>query len=603
MPLQKLSVTGLDNENQRRRLPETINQILTHQFDDSRVQTAAEKLAGVPVVNAAFPPGDVRRYGAIGDGTTDDAAPFARAIAVSYAHEMVIPYTSNGYLIGTPLVAPGNCTIRGIGRPQLKAATNGQDIISAVSTSTFNLRGVRFLGTSASTTPTSNYGGYGATVTALVTCANVTDVLVEDCEFDLFYNGLATTNCDRVWMNKNRIRRFYFIGVLCSLSTQFSIERNIITECQQAGANIAYGITGTGDTAGGNTQTINSISFNQINGVPSWSGIMTHDVTGLIIIGNDIRDVRKGLDIGHFASTNVLNDIVISGNCIQSTATDTYSGGIAESGGILVEGYDSTHTVNNVTITGNVIRDFFRVVGMVGSGNPSNISVVHCTHVAIDGNTIVTAGSVISNAGVLVAGRCDSLSIAGNNFQGSMALGGIRFATVTSDVTAISGNTVLQNTTTDPGIQIVSSTLSAFNNIGNATNSSAPYVATSSTITYAPATTAGTYTGTLTQCTTAPTASIAYSVNGDLVTLSIPLLVATSANVNQPLVTGMPTELRPPVSRNCIGVVGDNSNFTIGIIRVETNGDLSLFFGITNVFTAANNKGVNKSEITFRRSA
>lgn len=65
MPLQKLPVVGLDDVNHRRRARETINQVLDHSFDDSRVQTTAEKLAGVTPVNAAFAPGDVRRYGAV----------------------------------------------------------------------------------------------------------------------------------------------------------------------------------------------------------------------------------------------------------------------------------------------------------------------------------------------------------------------------------------------------------------------------------------------------------------------------------------------------------------------------------------------------------
>lgn len=72
MTLQKLPVTSLNDEQMRRRHREVTNLVLTHQHDDSRVMTQAEKAAGVAVVNYAYPPGNARRYGAKGDGVTDD---------------------------------------------------------------------------------------------------------------------------------------------------------------------------------------------------------------------------------------------------------------------------------------------------------------------------------------------------------------------------------------------------------------------------------------------------------------------------------------------------------------------------------------------------
>lgn len=70
--LQKLPVRAPDDNNQWRRHREITNQILDHSFDDSRVQTPAEKIAGVAVINGAYAPGDRRRYGAACDGVTDD---------------------------------------------------------------------------------------------------------------------------------------------------------------------------------------------------------------------------------------------------------------------------------------------------------------------------------------------------------------------------------------------------------------------------------------------------------------------------------------------------------------------------------------------------
>lgn len=74
--LQKLPVQNLDDINHRRRARETLNKVLDHSFDDSKVQTSAEKLAGITPVNSAYPPGNVLRYGAEsgGDSATNRAA-------------------------------------------------------------------------------------------------------------------------------------------------------------------------------------------------------------------------------------------------------------------------------------------------------------------------------------------------------------------------------------------------------------------------------------------------------------------------------------------------------------------------------------------------
>lgn len=93
MPLEKVQVVDLDNQNHRRRLRETLNKVLDHGFDDSKVQTAAEKTSGTPVINAAFPPGHLKRYNGKVDGTSDDRPAFEKAYAQFKAG-------------GAPIIAP-----------------------------------------------------------------------------------------------------------------------------------------------------------------------------------------------------------------------------------------------------------------------------------------------------------------------------------------------------------------------------------------------------------------------------------------------------------------------------------------------------------------
>jgi hypothetical protein len=62
MPLQKLPTVDLDNVNHRKRARETLNNVLDHSFDDSKAQTAAEKIAGITPVNKAYSPLNLFRY-------------------------------------------------------------------------------------------------------------------------------------------------------------------------------------------------------------------------------------------------------------------------------------------------------------------------------------------------------------------------------------------------------------------------------------------------------------------------------------------------------------------------------------------------------------
>jgi hypothetical protein len=153
MPLQKLAVTGLDNENQRRRLPETINQILTHQFDDSRVRSAAEVLAGVTPVNYAYPRGCVNRYGDnITPGTTAMDTAIANAIQQRfYGGEN--PYLLNQvYKTTAPITIPttmDDLMFWGMPGCQILCAHNGDGIVYEAQDENYegnSIEGINLLG-------------------------------------------------------------------------------------------------------------------------------------------------------------------------------------------------------------------------------------------------------------------------------------------------------------------------------------------------------------------------------------------------------------------------------------------------------------------------
>lgn len=567
-------------------------------------QSAAEQAANVTPTNLNFYYGDVRRYGAVGNGVTDDSTAMANAALVSGTHPMLIPYTSGGYKIATPVVLPTNATVYGLGRPQLLASVNGDHIFSCVSGTEITIQGVKFLGTSSSTVPLSSFGGFAAANTGLVTLANCTEVRIYDCEFSTFYNGVSFNGCARVWFQGNKVSSFQSTGVLLSSTDAYNVEFNLIQNCTQSGGAVAYGVQATGNSAGGSPSTQSSISFNRINNIPSWDGIGSHDTNGLRIIGNDIRNVRSGIDIGHLTNTNVNQSLTITNNYIEATTTDTWGGASAAHAGIAVAGFDATHRVLGAVIKGNEIRNFFNASGLVGTTYSSNIVIAHTDDANVTGNAVMGAGANSSDAGIYVNGTCNRLTIGLNSLQGQMTRAGIRLESVTSDSAAIIGNSAVQTSAADGHISVSGSTITSFNVSGNPTNATTAYAETTSTLGYIGGTVRGSFTTTLSGGTTTnPTGTIIYQVTDDIVTLEIPTITATSNATTQPSLSGVPASISPVGVQHCIGMCQDNSGTVISQIRVDTGGTLTLFNGTSSTFTNGGTKGVINSTISYRRAA
>lgn len=111
----------------------------------------------------------------------------------------------------------------------------------------------------------------------------------------------------------------------------------------------------------------------------------------------------------------------------------------------------------------------------------------------------------------------------------------------------------------------------------------------------------GSYTGALTGCTTAPTAMIEYSVEGDIVTLELPALTATS-NTTACTITVMPAAIRPVSAQTVFGVTTDNGSAGWSRITVGTDGVLTLGFGLaSNTFTNSGTKGLQPGTVIYRR--
>jgi len=114
----------------------------------------------------------------------------------------------------------------------------------------------------------------------------------------------------------------------------------------------------------------------------------------------------------------------------------------------------------------------------------------------------------------------------------------------------------------------------------------------------------GTYTATLTGCTTIPTQTISYVRNGKAVSIRMNALVGTS-NTTACTITGMPSHIWPATFGSpTIQDVRDNSLQHIGVIIISNAGVWSPSFynaitTQTTTFTNAGTKGIGQLDLTY----
>lgn len=109
----------------------------------------------------------------------------------------------------------------------------------------------------------------------------------------------------------------------------------------------------------------------------------------------------------------------------------------------------------------------------------------------------------------------------------------------------------------------------------------------------------GSFSGTLTGCTTSPTGTVRYDRSGSTVTLYIPSFTAVS-DATSCTITGMPAHIRPTRQQICPMRVRDNGAGEYGLCVVDTSGVLDFSRGADgNPFTNSGNKGVLVTTITY----
>jgi len=389
------------------------------------------------------------------------------------------------------------------------------------------------------------------------------------------------------------------------------------------------------------------VSANVVHDIPLWTGVDAHGGYELTIHDNAVYNCRHGIlcgggsgDASNYGGENkcVRENFVTTkrrdGSATTVSAVDRY--GIIVSGGTTVrsvgcavlgntiEGYGdavvSSYPIeatfaDAVEIRGNVIRDWRGKAIYSAQGNgviTDNVlegvnSATNSRCIEVDGPGIwiihgnkhkprsgtgaveglrVVAGSAVQNV------DDNDFSAATTPYTGDLALmSGLRLSGTGSPegVVAAPIGTLYSRTDGSAGTSLY------VKESGSGNTGWLP-IAGSST-----ASSTGTFTGTLTGCTTSPTGALDWSLEGDVVTLEIPAIAATS-NTTAATITGMPAGIRPVAAQSCIGITQDNGVTAIAKLIVETSGVITLHVGVSATFTNTGTKGVGACTISYRRS-
>ncbi|MNK98168.1 Pectate lyase superfamily protein [compost metagenome] len=266
-------------------------------------------------------------------------------------------------------------------------------------------------------------------------------IKVQDCILQNGHSLIAGVSVDELQLLDNELANWFLYGMLASRSWDFTIRGGSILGSDFTGAGNSYCISATGGGTAGITQERAIISHVHMGDNPSWSAIMSHGVTGLLIDSNVMTNVRTGVDVT--TSLTDIKDVIVKGNLITLTTSDQWAGAAALHSGVVAVAQSSAK-FEGLVVEGNIIKDWGKMVGSAVSGNVS---------APLGGEGLKSAnftGNVVRDVGGEVAGnfaqfyRCDAnISLTGNVFAGSPTAYGVRFDNpvgVVTDGIVVEGN-------------------------------------------------------------------------------------------------------------------------------------------------------------------
>lgn len=360
---------------------------------------------------------DVRAFGVVGDGVTDDAAALQSAVDAASANAKLFIPQGMTLLLGSTVTISRSLHIVGHGAT-LKAGADGLDAWLAFSGVTgFSVRGVTFdddsrgrtaldIGTSSlGTIEDCRFTGYSSTfgtssTDSLLRISTSTDVRVRGCVFE--DSGNADVNLNR-----------------CVTINDATCKRIFVTECTFRNVNQAVVVNGTDGMVIAN----NTFDTTSDNGI-----YVLSPCQDLAITGNYFKATEEAIVLKGTVAPNRLRNVRIIGNHFEAStnrdiafeadvADVTISGNVFRNspGGNIAK--RDVGTCYNWSITGNVFAGaitfaavyFVNIESLVFSGNDMRCTFANPTtfFFRVDGTAtnVLMSGNLLDDTGSANAGR------------------------------------------------------------------------------------------------------------------------------------------------------------------------------------------------------
>lgn len=273
--------------------------------------------------------------------------------------------------------------------------------------------------------------------------SRIENIIIYEAEVDTWPVGIWLEYVNHFWVSRNKVENIYDHGISVLACADGWVDNNYIDNipADSVITTNAYGIIITeGNVADTACQRI-QVKNNTVKRVPTWDGINMHGGDDIEIIGNIIRDCRRGVNIGIFDDASDYKapkrPKVENNNIFVSHGADeiiTLANTVA---GVLVAGA-TTATANRISmpsIQNNTIRGYTRGIAggyfddaIISNNNCSDylhgIDLSNsCANLDISNNRL-NSGSQVSTcsgirfetAGDVWTGVCQNNTIIGDDY-------------------------------------------------------------------------------------------------------------------------------------------------------------------------------------------
>ena len=345
---------------------------------------------------------NVKDYGAVGNGTTDDTAAIATALATGRS----VLFPAGTYLTGAQTVASAGQILFGEGAASIILAQSAASNLFTVSADQVGFQDLRLNGaatgnvntTFAIYTAAASPARYMTVERVVFSGADAAHGFNNAIKFDTNSSYATVVNCkiDRLFGSISGTG----YGVLCGQAAACKVVDNWMQASSGRGRHGVYLSAGTSDCL----VQGNSISGFDFEGITQYASGVQPACTGNIITGNTVSDcVLSGNNgsgaIGVYGHSG---RVLISGNVIKNSGAK----------GIAVDGTGFTDCLDTVidgnTITNSALIGIDVIAGVRGSISNNNIRESGLVSAGVSSNIRLVSDGTTASSGWLISGNNSS---------------------------------------------------------------------------------------------------------------------------------------------------------------------------------------------------